>query len=93
MWYDEQSEGMEIDDQIQSEDLQSQLIMTNLKVYLEQPIYSVNKDGQMQGFIKVIDLKAAFVSLKCDSVSLDDINSLVTVITQMIFEDRVDNLT
>jgi len=55
--------------------------MTNLKVYLEQPIYSVNKDGQMQGFIKVIDLKAAFVSLKCDSVSLDDINSLVTVIT------------
>ena len=63
--------------------------MTNLKVYLEQPIYCMNKDG----FIKVIDLKEAFLSLKCDQVSSDDIDSLVAVITNMIFEDRVDKLT
>ena len=53
---------MDIDDQIQSSDIENKLIITNLKVYLEQPVYCVNKDD----FVKIIDLRAAFTSLKCD---------------------------
>ena len=34
---------MDIDDQ--SAHLENEFIMTNLKVYLEQPVYNQNKDG------------------------------------------------
>jgi hypothetical protein len=78
---------MDIDDQ--SANLEQSFIMTNLKIYLDQPLYNANKDG----FIKICDFKQALISLKCDSVSNDDIESLVSVIVQMIFEDRVDQLS
>ena len=78
---------MDIDDQ--SVHLEHKFIMTNLKLYLDQPLYNTNQDG----FIKISDFKLALVSLKCDSVSDDDIESLVTVIVQLIFEDRVDHLS
>jgi hypothetical protein len=58
-------------------------------VYLEQPLYNQNKDG----FIKVQHLKQALLSLKCDSVSEDDIESLVSVILKMIFDNRLEHLS
>jgi hypothetical protein len=78
---------MDTDDQ--SIHLENEFIMTNLKVYLEQPLYNVNKDG----FIKIQDLKVALQSLKCDSVSEDDIESLVSVVIQIIFDTRVEKLS